>query len=111
PRSQAQPTISDADRQLKALYEGYADWTQKEFGFFPDAKGENQPAGYLPKVDAAAQQARAEHLKSVLAQLDAIPAAHLSPGERGNAGVLRPILNASISDAKFREWEMPVNSD
>jgi uncharacterized protein (DUF885 family) len=109
--SQAQPTISDADRQLKALYEGYADWTQKEFGFFPDAKGENQPAGYLPKVDAAAQQARAEHLKGVLAQLDAIPAGQHSPGERVNAGVLRTILNASISDAKFREWEMPVNSD
>jgi uncharacterized protein (DUF885 family) len=106
-----QRAVSAADRQLKALYEGYADWTQKEFGFFPDAKGENQPAGYLPKVDAAAQQARAEHLKSVLVQLDAINAAQLSPGEQVNAGVLRTILNGSISDAGFREWEMPVNSD
>ncbi|MCL6741659.1 DUF885 family protein [Sphingomonas sp. RB56-2] len=107
----AQPAPSPADAQLKALYEGYADWTQKEYGFYADAKGENQPAGYLPKADPATQQARASHLKQVLAQLDAIPAAELSPAERVNAGVLRTILDAAISDAKFREWEMPVNSD
>ena len=56
--AQAPPQPSQADRQLKALYEGYADWTQKEFGFFPDAKGENQPAGYLPRVDPATQLAQ-----------------------------------------------------
>ena len=105
------PAATEADRRLKALYEGYADWTQKEYGFFEDAKGENQSAGYLAKVDTATQLARAEYLKRVLAQLDAIPTAQLSPGERVNAGVLRTILNVSISDAKFREWEMPVNSD
>ena len=105
------PAPTEADRQLKALYEGYSDWTQKEFGFFEDAKGENQPAGYLAKVDPATQKARADRLKRTLAQLDAIPAQQLSPGEKVNAGVLRTILNASISDAAFREWEMPVNSD
>ena len=105
------PQSGDADRQLKALYESYGDWTQREYGFFPDAKGENQPADYLPKVDPATQNARAAHLKSLLVQLDAIPAAQLSPDERVNAGVLRTILNAALSDARFREWEMPVNSD
>ena len=107
----AQPAHGAPDAQLKALYEGYTDWTQKEFGFFPDAKGENQPAGYLPRVDPAAQQARAMHLTALLAQLDAIPAGQLSAAERVNAGVLRTILDAAISDARFREWEMPVNSD
>ena len=106
-----QPQASEADRRLQALYEGYADWTQKEFGFFPDAKGENQQAGYLPKVDSATQRARAEHLKQLLAELEAIPAAQLSAGERVNAGVLRTILHAATADARFREWEMPVNSD
>ena len=47
----------------------------------------------------------------MLAQLDAIPARQLSPAERVNAGVLRTILATAISDAKFREWEMPANSD
>ena len=106
-----QSAASAADDQLKALYENYADWTQKEFGFYEDAKGENQPAAYLAKVDPATQRARATYLKQVLAQLDAIPAAQLSAAERVNAGVLRTILNASISDAQYREWEMPVNSD
>ena len=105
------PVPSAADRQLKALYEGYADWSEKEFGNFTDAKGESQQAGYLPRVDPASNIARAEHLKQLLAQLDAIPAAQLSPDERTNAAVLRQILNSGISDAKYREWEMPANSD
>jgi uncharacterized protein (DUF885 family) len=102
---------SAADRQLKALYEGYSAWAAKEYGYFEDAKGESQQAGYLPKVDPASNLRRAEHLKALLAQLDAIPAAQLSAAERVNAGVLRTILDAAISDAKYREWEMPANSD
>src|SRR4051794_16440320 len=38
-----------ADTRLKALYEAYADWDQKESGYFVDSKGENQPSAYLPK--------------------------------------------------------------
>ena len=105
------PPATQEDRQLKAIYESYADWNAKEFAYFEDAKGENQPADYLPKVDPATQQARADYLKRVLAQIDAIPAARLSADERVNASVLRTILEAGISDARFREWEMPVNSD
>ena len=105
------PAASEADRQLRALYEGYSDWIAKESGSFEDAKGETQQAGYLPRVDAASNLRRAAHLKALLAQLDAIPAAQLSAGERTNAAVLRTILEAAISDARFREWEMPVNSD
>jgi uncharacterized protein (DUF885 family) len=105
------PAENAADRRLRALYESYSDWTQKEYGYFEDAKGENQQAAFLPKVDPATQQARADYLTGVLAQLDAIPAGQLSATERVNASVLRTILDASISDARFREWEMPVNSD
>ena len=105
------PAVNEADRALRALYEGFSDWTEKEYGYFTDAKGESQPAGYLAKVDPASQLRRAEHFKRLLAQLEAIPTAQLSPAERVNAGVLRTILTNGISDAKFREWEMPVNSD
>ncbi len=106
-----QPAASAADQQLKALYDGYSAWAAKEYGSFEDAKGETQQAGYLPKVDPVTEQARGEHLKQLLARLDAIPAAQLSSGERTNAGVLRTILENGIADAKFREWEMPANSD
>ncbi len=100
-----------ADRQLRALYEGYADWSAREFGRITDARGEQQPAGYLPRVDPAAQRVRTEYRQRLLAQLAAIPAAQLSPDERVNAAVLRTILDADIADARFREWEMPANSD
>ena len=105
------PAASTSDQRLKALYEAYSDWASKEYGFFEDAKGETRQAGYLPKVDPVTEQARTEHLKGLLARLDAIPAAQLSADERVNAGVLRTILANGISDAKYREWEMPVNSD
>ena len=107
----ASAQASSADRQLTAIYENYADWSEGEFAYFEDVKGVNQPAGYLPKVDPNTQRARAQYLGRVLAQVDAIPVANLSPGERLNASVLRNILEASIADARFREWEMPVNSD
>jgi uncharacterized protein (DUF885 family) len=102
---------SAADQRLKTLYEGYSDWAAKEFGYFEDAKGETQPGAYLPKVDPASQLRRAAYMQRLLAELDAISIAQLSPAERVNAGVLRTILETAISDAKFREWEMPANSD
>ncbi len=105
------PAASEADRKLKALYEGYSDWIAKEYGYFENAKGEGEQAGYLPRVDPASQLRRAAHLQALHAQLEAIPAAQLSVQERTNAAVLRTILESGISDARFREWEMPANSD
>ena len=100
-----------ADARLKALYEAYADWDQKEGGYFVDSRGENQSAAYFPKVDPATQLARARFEQQMLDQLNAIPVASLSPDERVNAGVLRAILEAAVADTKFRDWEMPANSD
>ena len=105
------PAAASADARLKTLYEAYADWDQKESGFYQDGKGENQSADYLPKVDPATQLARAKYQQRMLKQLDEIPAAGLSPTEKVNAAVLREILEAAIADAKFRDWEMPANSD
>ncbi len=100
-----------ADARLKALYEAYANWDQRESGYLEDAKGENQGANYLPKVDPATQLARARFQQQMLDQLNSIPSSSLSPDERVNAGVLRAILEAAVADAKFRDWEMPANSD
>lgn len=108
---QSPPAAQSEDQRLKAIYDAYARWTAAEFAYFEDAKGENQPTDHLPRVDAASQLRRAEHYRQVLAQLNAIPEARLSSEERVNAAVLRTILEAAIADARFREWEMPVNSD
>src|SRR6478672_6018455 len=100
----AQPAVSaapaPADARLKALYEAYADWDQRESGFTIDAKGERQDAAYLPKVDPTTQLARARFEQAMLDQLSAIPVGSLSPSERVNAGVLRAILEADVADAK-----------
>ena len=102
---------TSADARLKALYDGYAAWEEKEFGSFENSRGERERAGYLPHVDEATQLRRAAHLKELLAQLNAIPIAQLSPDEQVNAAVLRTVLEADIADAQFRTWEMPFNSD
>ena len=49
--------------------------------------------------------------RSCLTSSNAIPAAQLSPDEQVNAAVFRTVLENAISDARFRTWEMPFNSD
>lgn len=104
-------TENSADARLKALYDGYAAWDAKESAVFENSRGEVEAADHLPKVDSASQQRRAAHLQELLAKLNAIPEAQLSPGERVNAAVFRTLLENAISDAHFRLWEMPFNSD
>jgi len=100
-----------ADARLKALYDGYAAWDSKETGSFENARGEIESAAYLPRVDEASQLRRAAHLQELLTQLNAIPASQLSADEKVNAEIFRTVLENAISDAHFRTWEMPFNSD
>ena len=90
-----------ADARLKALYNGYASWDAKESGYFEDQRGESKPSDYLPRVDPASNERRAAHLQQLLTQLNAIPEAQLSPAERVNGSIRRPI--AVI-------WEWPYAS-
>ena len=102
---------SSADARLKALYDAYADWDAQQSGQTWNAKGELESTGHLPHVDAASQLRREAHLKDVLAQLNAISPAQLSPDEQVNAAVLRTTLENQVADDHFRTWEMPFNSD
>lgn len=107
----APAAATSADIRLRALYNGYSDWDARESGVFIDQRGETKPADYLPRVDAATQERRAAHFQQLLAQLNAIPAAQLSAAEKVNAAVFRTLLENAISEAHFRLWEMPFNSD
>ncbi|HWH22839.1 MAG TPA: DUF885 family protein [Allosphingosinicella sp.] len=93
---------SSADARLKALYDAVWSWRQKEYG------GEE---GGFPRVDEASQKRRLAYLEKALADLERIPVDQLSAEERLNAAVFRTSLEGSISDLRFREWEMPFNSD
>ena len=110
PTAQPAPATA-ADQRLRALYDGYAAWEAKEFGYFEDARGETKSSDYLARVDAASQLRRAQYMQDLLRQLDAIPVAQLSAEERVNAAVFRSVLESNVADARFREWEMPFNSD
>jgi uncharacterized protein (DUF885 family) len=110
PTSQVAPR-TPADAKLRGLYDGYAAWNAKESGVFENARGETKPTDYLPRVDAATQLRQAAHLKELLDQVNAIPTSQLSLDERVNGAVFRTILENGIADARFREWEMPFNSD
>ncbi|MFC7498236.1 DUF885 domain-containing protein [Enterovirga sp. GCM10030262] len=99
-----------ADARLRALYD--AEWAWRMNEYHRVKQDEDWVAGdRLPDVDAAAQSRRLAYLEKTLAQLQAIPVDQLSPEERINAAVFRTNLEHDISDARFREWEMPFDSD
>ncbi len=104
-------TPNSADARLRALYNGYASWDAKESGYFENDRGDIESAGYLAHVDEASQLRRGAHVKELLEQLNAIRRDKLSPDEQVNAAVFRTLLENSLSEARFRTWEMPFNSD
>ncbi|HEY9553667.1 DUF885 domain-containing protein [Allosphingosinicella sp.] len=82
----------------------------KEYGRVKE-EGEWVEGDTLPHVDAATQLRRLAYWEKTLAALKETPVDQLSPEERINAAVFRTNLEQDISDAEFREWEMPFNSD
>lgn len=104
-------TPSAADQRLQVLYESDWAWSMREFAQIDDGEGGITDDDHLPSVTPAAQARRAAHWQEAVAALNAIPAEQLSEGERVNAAVLRTNLEIAIADARFREWEMPFNSD
>ena len=98
-----------ADAELRAIYT--VEWTWRETQF-PDDENELKPiADYLPKADAAAQAGRLRYWEEVLHKLDGIALNDLSPAERLNYGVYRPQIEVLIANQRFRDFEMPANSD
>jgi uncharacterized protein (DUF885 family) len=105
----AKPKPQSAGVRFKALYTAEWKWRQEQFA---DDEDSNKPlTDHLPKVDPASQAARLKHWEAVMAALNAIPRAKLSPTDQENYDVYKPQLAALITSQKFRDYEMPVNSD
>lgn len=98
-----------ADSRLKAIYT--AEWKWREEQFPDDEDGQRPIVDHLPKVDPATQAMRLDRWQATLAQLDAIPRAELSPAEGLNYDVYRPEIETLIANQRFRDFEMPANSD
>ncbi|HEY4113921.1 MAG TPA: DUF885 family protein [Rhizomicrobium sp.] len=107
--SAANAAPSAADRRFTAIYTEEWKWREQQF---PDQDDPHKPLpNRLPKVDPATQQMRLQHWQGVLHQLDGINRAQLSQEEQINYDVYRPEIENFIADQKFRDYEMPANSD
>jgi uncharacterized protein (DUF885 family) len=98
-----------ADSQLKAIYT--AEWKWREDQFPDDEDAQKPIQDHLPKVDPDTQNMRLAKWQDTLAQLDAIPRAGLSAAEQLNYAVYRPQIETLIANQRFRDFEMPANSD
>jgi uncharacterized protein (DUF885 family) len=100
-----------ADERFKALYSEEWTWRKQQF---PGVDNEDKTAEHddrLPAVDAKTQAARLQYWSNVLHKLDAIPAAELSAENKVNLAVYRPQIDSLAAGIRFRDYEMPFNSD
>lgn len=111
PAAAQAPVATAADAKLKALYTAEWEWRQKEMLLDPEEEAAGTASDHLPRVDAATQAARLKYWSELLAQLDAIPLSQLSPDEKINAQVFRAVLEAFISEQRFKTYETPLTSD
>jgi uncharacterized protein (DUF885 family) len=116
PVARAEPPVpagdssTSADARFKTIYSTEWAWRTGRAGV--SASGESQPDnGRLDDVDAASQQLRLDYWKHVRTQLDGIDVAQLSPANQVNYAVYREQIGNFIADQKFRNWQMPFNSD
>ena len=98
-----------ADERFRGIYEAEWRWRREEL---PGVEDSNQPlADHLPKVDPASQQRRLEYWEATYAKVNARAREDLSPGEQVNYDIYRAQLEVLIDNQRFRDFEMPANSD
>jgi uncharacterized protein (DUF885 family) len=103
------PRSQSADARLRVLYAREWQWRMQQL---PDNEDGTRPiADHLPKVDAAAQELRLRYWQDVLQRVNAIPRARLSAPEQVNYDIYKQQLAVLIADQRFRDFEMPANSD
>ena len=97
------------DAQLRAIYTEEWKWRLEQF---PGLEGVTKPVpDRLPKVDPETQQMRLHYWENVLHKLDGVPRTQLSPEEQINYDVYRPEIEDLVANEKFRDYEIPANSD
>jgi uncharacterized protein (DUF885 family) len=101
-----------ADARFKAIYTREWTWREAQFAGEDDEDSHTKPVkDHLPKLDPATQAMRQAYWENVLKEVEAIPEDKLSPQSRVDYEVYKPQLEVLINDQKFRDYEMPVNSD
>jgi uncharacterized protein (DUF885 family) len=99
----------DADARLRAIYS--TEWAWREQQFADDEDSQKPISDHLPKVDPVSQAARLRYWEDVQHRLDEIPRASLSPKEQINLDIYYPQIQVLIANQRFRDFQMPANSD
>lgn len=100
-----------ADDRLDQLTDAYYEYQLDQYHQVADDSGATSQGGSLPSVTAQANLARAAYAGDALEKLQTIDESKLSAKAKIDAAVFRTLLEQEIGDARFREWEMPFNSD
>jgi uncharacterized protein (DUF885 family) len=104
-----QQSQQQADEQLRAIYSSEWKWRTDQQ---PDGEDGTRPiADHLPRVDPASQEMRLKYWQDVLRRVEAIPRARLSAAEQINFDIYRAQIAVLIANQRFRDFEMPANSD
>ncbi|WP_297834158.1 DUF885 family protein [Thermomonas sp.] len=102
-----------ADAAFRAIYEDEWAWRRAQ----PVDWGEDSDDSLgtmdrqLRDVGPQAQAARLAYLQGVLTRLDGIDPRTLSPAQQVNYAVYRPQIEHKVAALRFRDYEMPFNSD
>jgi uncharacterized protein (DUF885 family) len=100
-----------ADARFKKITTQEWAWREEQYAGRDEDDTHRPVADHLPKMDSATEAARLAHWTEVLKEVDAIPRAQLSPQVQIDYDVYRPQIAALIAEERFRDFEMPVNSD
>jgi uncharacterized protein (DUF885 family) len=98
-----------ADVQMQAIYN--SEWAWRIDQLQDDEDGTLPVPAHLPHVDAESQAKRLAYWQDVLVKLAKIQPDQLSEKEQINAQVYRDQIVNLIASEKFRDYEMPANSD
>ncbi|HVY80236.1 MAG TPA: DUF885 family protein [Steroidobacteraceae bacterium] len=98
-----------ADQAFRKISSEEWQWRQQQLA--DDEDGQLPIMDHLPRVDPQSQAERLRHWEDVLKQLDALNHAALSPPEQLNFDIYRRQIEVLITSQRFRDFEMPANSD
>ena len=108
----AQATAPSAtDQRFTDIHEREWAWRKQQFGMADEDSDADDARHTLPSVTPATQAARLAMWERVLAELDTIDPAALSPENRIHLAVYRPQVENLAAEVRFRSYEMPFNSD
>ncbi|WP_338446126.1 DUF885 family protein [Pelagerythrobacter marensis] len=100
-----------ADDRLAALTDEYYSYRLAEYRQIEQGNGSTAPGDRLWSVTPEAHLARAAKAREFLSRLESLDKAALDTQSQIDAAVFRTLLEHEIGDARFREWEMPFDSD